>query len=350
VRAIKIAGREIGLLYPPYVVAELSGNHMGDIGRALRLIDAAAEAGVDAIKIQTFTPETMTLDINTGEFVIGDVGSIWFGRSLFDLYTESQTPWSWHQEMFNYAKNLGLTAFSTPFDATSVDFLESLDVPCYKIASAENTDLDLIRKVSSTGKPVIISTGMASLSEIDRAVKTARTSGCSELALLKCTASYPANPIESNLRTIPNTREIFSCEVGISDHTTGLGAALSSVALGGTIIEKHLTLDSSDGAIDSKFSMTPEQMKLLVAEAKAGWESIGVVHYGPTQSELDSVKYRRSLYITRDMSVGEVLSESNLQAIRPGNGLAIEYRNLALGRPLKRSVKRGTALTWDLIL
>ncbi len=348
--SIKIAGRELGLLYPPYVVAELSGNHKGDINRALQLVDAAADAGVDAVKIQTFKPETMTLDIVTDEFVISDPSSIWYGRSLFDLYTESQTPWEWHQEIFNYANSCGLTAFSTPFDATAVDFLESLNVPCYKIASAENTDLDLIRKVSLTGKPVIISTGMASISEIEMAVNTARASGCNELVLLKCTASYPAAPLESNLRTISSMREIFGCEVGLSDHTSGLGTALSCVALGGILIEKHLTLDNFDGAVDSKFSTTPTQMKLLVSEAKTAWESMGTIYYGPTQSELNSLQYRRSLYITQDLSAGEVLSETNLQAIRPGGGLPIEYRNLALGRSLKRSVKRGTALSWDLIL
>lgn len=347
---MKINHREIGKSFKPYVIAEMSGNHNHSLDRALEIVKRAAASGVDAIKIQTYTPDTMTLDIKDREFFIQDKKNLWSGKSLYDLYAEASTPWEWHEPIFNLAIQLGITPFSSPFDASAVDFLEDLDVACYKIASFENTDLNLIRRVSSTGKPVIISTGMASISELGETVQVAREAGCKDLVLLKCTSTYPSSPVNTNLLTIPNMRELFGCEVGLSDHTLGIGVSVASVALGATVIEKHFTLSRADGGVDSTFSMEPSEMRQLVAEAGQAWEAVGGISYGPTQAEIPSIQYRRSLYVVEDIEAGESLTSSNIRAIRPGLGLPPKFFNLVIGAVAKKKVKRGTPLGWDILL
>lgn len=344
-----IASREIGLGVEPFIIAEMSGNHNHSLERALEIVRSVAHSGADALKIQTYTPDTMTLDLNEGEFSITDPKSLWFGSSLHSLYDQAYTPWEWHAPIFNLAKELGLIAFSSPFDFSAVHFLESLDVPCYKIASFENVDLPLIRKVAATGKPLIISTGMATVAEMDEAVQTARDAGCKDLVLLKCTSTYPTNPENTNILTIPHMRKLFGCEVGLSDHTMGVGVSLASIALGASVIEKHFTLDRNDGGVDNAFSMEPAEMALLAIEAKRAWKSLGQITYGATETEKKSLQFRRSLYIVKDMQAGEVLSEENVRSIRPGLGLPPKYITTVLGRPIKKDVKRGTALSWGLI-
>lgn len=334
---------------PPIVVAEISGNHNGSLDRALEIVDAIAESGAHALKLQTYTADTMTLDLSDGDFFIRDPTSPWKGQSLHDLYQQAQTPWEWHEPIFRRARDLGLLAFSTPFDATAVDFLESLDVPAYKIASFENTDLPLIRRVAATGKPVIISTGMASLAEIDEAVRTAREAGCRDLILLKCTSSYPASPAASNVATIPVLRSIFACEVGLSDHTLGIGAAIASVALGASLIEKHITIDRSEGGVDAAFSLEPAELRQLAEAAFVAWQAVGHVEFGATDTEEGSLAFRRSLYICEDLEAGDVLTETNLRAIRPGYGLPAKFIGQLLGKRLSRPVRRGTPAMWDLI-
>jgi N-acetylneuraminate synthase len=346
---INIAGRKIGSDQPPFVIAEMSGNHNQSLERALGIVEAAARTGAHALKIQTYTPETMTLDLDEREFRITDKNSLWQGTSLYKLYGEASTPWAWHQPIFDRARELGMVPFSTPFDGTSIDFLESLNVPCYKVASFENTDLPLIRKVAATGKPMIISTGMATLAELDEAVRAAREAGCKELVLLKCTSTYPASPENTNLLTIPHLQTLFNCEVGLSDHTMGIGVSVASVALGASVIEKHFTLNRNDGGVDSAFSMEPDEMSSLVLESERAWRALGAISYGPTEAEKKSLQFRRSLYIVEDIAAGEVLTENNLRAIRPGLGLAPKYLQIFLGKTIARDAKRGTALTWDLL-
>ena len=348
--AFSIAGRRIGDLDRPYLIAEMSGNHNQSLDRALAIVDAAALAGADAIKLQTYTADTMTLDVHAPGFVIEDPQSLWAGRQLYDLYKEAHTPWEWHAPIMERARSHGLHCFSTPFDETAVDFLESLGVPAYKIASFENTDLGLIRKVACTGKPVIMSTGMANVSELGEAVATARDAGCTQLVLLKCTSSYPASPEHSNILTIPHLRELFGCEVGLSDHTMGVGVSVASVALGATVIEKHFTLSRAEGGVDAAFSMEPAELSSLVIETERAWQSLGRVSYGPTQHEVKSLNFRRSIYITRDLQAGDVLDGSNIRVIRPGAGLAPRYYELVLGRRVRHAVSRGTPLNWDLLL
>lgn len=331
----------------PFVVAELSGNHNQSLDRALAIVDAAAEAGVDAIKLQTYTADTMTLDLAEGEFRISDPRSPWHGRTLYDLYKEAHTPWEWHAPIFKRAREKGLAAFSTPFDASAVDFLEQLGVPCYKIASFEIVDLPLIREVAATGKPMILSTGMATVAEIDEAVRTAKEAGCPEIVLLKCTSTYPADPAESDLRTIPHMRELFGCEVGLSDHTLGIGVAVASVALGAAVIEKHFTLSRADGGVDAAFSLEPQEMKQLVEEARRAWQAIGNVRYGPTEREKASLVFRRSLYVVKDLEPGDVLTKDNVRAIRPGYGLPPKYLDAVLGRKVVKHVPEGTPLRWE---
>ncbi len=345
----KIADKLIGRDHPPFVIAEMSGNHNQSLARALEIVEAAAKSGAHALKIQTYTPDTMTLDLDEREFHISDPDSLWAGTSLYKLYGEAYTPWEWHKPIFDRARELGIIAFSTPFDDTAVDFLESLDVPCYKIASFENTDLPLIRRVAATGKPLIISTGMASVAELDETVRAAREAGCKDLILLKCTSTYPATPKNTNLMTIPHLRELFGCEVGLSDHTMGIGVSVASVALGATVIEKHFTLNRADGGVDSTFSMEPAEMAQLVLETERAWQALGQVSYGPTEKEQKSIVFRRSLYVVKDLKAGDALTTENVRAIRPGFGLPTKYLEQVLGKTLKQDVRRGTALGWELI-
>ena len=346
---MKIAHKSIGSAIAPFVIAEMSGNHNQSLERALEIVEAAAKTGAHALKIQTYTPDTMTLDLDEREFHISDPKSLWAGTSLYKLYGQAFTPWEWHEAIFKRAKELGIIAFSTPFDATSVDFLESLDVPCYKIASFENTDLPLIRKVAATGKPMIISTGMASIAELDDTVRAARQAGCQDLVLLKCTSTYPATADNTNILTIPHMRELFGCEVGLSDHTMGVGVSVASVALGATVIEKHFTLNRADGGVDSSFSMEPAEMTQLVVETERAWQALGRVAYGPTAAEEKSIVFRRSLYVVKDLQAGEKLTADNVRAIRPGLGLPTKYLEQVLGKTVKQSVVRGTALSWDMM-
>lgn len=346
---IRIGNKSIGLQHPPFIVAEMSGNHNQSLDRALEIVEAAAKTGAHGLKIQTYTADTMTIDLDEGDFYIDDPTSLWHGNSLYKLYQKAHTPWEWHQPIFERCKELGILGFSTPFDATAVDFLESLEVPCYKIASFENTDLPLIRKVASTGKPMIISTGMATVADLDETVRVARDAGCQDLILLKCTSNYPATPENTNIRTIPHLRDLFNVQVGLSDHTMGIGVSLSSVALGATFIEKHFTLRRADGGVDSAFSLEPSEMQQLVAESERGWQALGQVSYGSTQSEKKSLTFRRSLYITEDMQAGDILTAANLRAIRPGYGLPPKYYDIFLGKPVGAPVKRGTPVTWELL-
>ena len=346
---MKIGAYGIGPDHPPFVVAELSGNHGGSLERARALVEAAAEAGAHAIKLQTYTPDTMTIDVAEREFVIDDPESPWHGSTLYDLYERAQTPWEWHAELFELAAARGMAAFSSPFDATAVDFLETLGVPAYKIASLENVDLPLIRRVAATGKPMIISTGLATLAEIDLAVAAAMEAGARELALLQCTTSYPADPSDSNLAVIPRLRELFGCEVGLSDHTLGVGAPLAAVALGATIVEKHLTLRRSDDDVDAAFSMEPDELAQLVLQSEVAWRARGTVAFGPSAGERTSLRLRRSLYVTSDLEAGAVLDETNVRAIRPGLGLAPVHLDAVLGRRVRTAVPRGTPLRWDLL-
>lgn len=347
--SFKIGSRCVGAGAAPLIIAEMSGNHNQSLDVALQIVEAAARAGAHALKLQTYTADTMTLDLDQGEFFIKDPDSLWAGSSLYDLYQRAHTPWEWHEPIFARARELGMLAFSTPFDESAVDFLESLDVPAYKIASFENTDLPLIRRVAATGKPLIISTGMASIAELDESVQAARQAGCRDLVLLKCTSTYPASPANSNLLTIPHLRELFGCEVGLSDHSMGVGVSVAAVALGATVIEKHFTLDRSAGGVDASFSLEPGELASLVVETERAWQAMGQVRYGATQAESKSMMYRRSLYVTRDMQAGELFSADNVRAIRPGLGLAPKHYDALLGRRARQALKRGTALDWALI-
>jgi len=347
---LKIAEREIGRHTKPFIIAEMSGNHNHSLQRALELVEIAANAGVDALKLQTYTPDTITLDVHTEEFFIQDDKSLWKGNSLYNLYKDAYTPWEWHKAIFDKAKELGVIAFSSPFDETAVDFLETLNVPAYKIASFENVDIPLIRKVAKTGKPMIISTGMATAAEIDEAVRVARAEGNNQIILLKCTSTYPATPENSNLSTIPHMRELFGTEIGLSDHTMGIGVSVAAVTLGATVIEKHFTTSRADGGVDSVFSMEPHELKMLVEETERAWQSLGKVYYGPTVAEEASLLHRRSLYIGQDLKAGDILTVENLRNVRPGLGLSTKYYELALGKAVKQDITKGTPLSWDLIL
>jgi len=348
-REIKVGDRFIGKNHAPFIIAEMSGNHNQSLDRALEIVVAAAKAGAHALKIQTYTADTMTLDLNHGEFFIQDKNSLWKGRSLYNLYQEAYTPWEWHGPIFEKCKEFGMIYLSTPFDSTSVDFLEKFNPPIYKIASFENTDIPLIKRVAQTGKPMIISTGMASIAELDLTVKTARENGCKDLILLKCTSSYPSTPENTNILTIPHMSELFDLEVGLSDHTMGVGAACGSVALGATVIEKHFTLKRADGGVDSAFSLEPDEMALLVEESKRAWEALGKVSYGVTEIEKKSLVFRRSVYICEDVKEGDVLNDKNLRCIRPGLGLPPKDYEMLLGRTVKKALPKGTAMSWEYV-
>lgn len=347
---IQIGHKKIGRTEKPFIIAEMSGNHNQSLERALKIVDLAAEAGADAVKLQTYTPDTMTLDIHTGEFFISSDTNLWKGQSLYHLYKEAYTPWEWHEAIFNRCKEHGMLAFSSPFDETAVDFLETLDVPAYKIASFENIDIPLIKKVAATGKPIIISTGMASVAEIDEAVQAVRSQGNEQIILLKCTSTYPATPENSNIATIPHMKDVFGTEVGLSDHTMGVGTAVAAVTLGAVVIEKHFTTSRAEGGVDSVFSMEPDEMKLLVEETEQAWRSLGTIFYGPTEVEKPSLEHRRSLYIGEDLKAGDVLTKENVRIIRPGHGLAPKYFELVLGKTVKKDVVKGTALSWEILL
>jgi len=346
---IKIGNSKIGFNYKPFIIAEMSANHNQSLEKALEIVEAAAESGVHALKLQTYTADTLTLDVREDEFYIEDKNSLWKGKSLYELYKEAYTPWEWHEPIMKRANELGMLCFSTPFDDSAVDYLEDLNVPAYKIASFENTHLSLIKQVASTGKPMIISTGMASIAELDEMVQTVRDNGCGQFILLKCTSTYPASPENSNVLTIPHMIKLFDCEVGLSDHTMGVGAAISAVAHGATVIEKHFTIRRADGGVDSAFSLEPEEMKQLVIETERAWQALGKVKYGISESEKGSLTFRRSLYIAEDMKKDDVFNEKNLRIVRPGLGLEPKYYDVVLGRKVNQDVKKGTAVEWEII-
>ncbi|WP_399377863.1 pseudaminic acid synthase [Thermosynechococcus sp. HY213] len=331
----------------PFIIAEMSGNHNQSLERALAIVEAVAKAGAHAVKLQTYRADTITISCEKPDFFISDKTSLWQGEYLYNLYQKAYTPWEWHEPIFKRAQELGLIAFSTPFDLTAVDFLEELDCPIYKIASFENVDLGLIRRVAETGKPIIMSTGMATLAELDEAVRTIRATGNDQIVLLKCTSTYPASPTDSNLRTIPHLRELFGCEVGLSDHTLGIGVAVAAVALGATVIEKHFTLSRAEGGVDAAFSLEPHEMKLLVEETQRAYQALGRVHYGPTEAEKKSLVYRRSLYFVKDMVAGEVITPECIRSIRPGYGLPPKYYEVLLGKRVNQAIERGTAVSWE---
>jgi pseudaminic acid synthase len=333
----------------PFVIAEMSGNHNQSLERALEIVKAAAEAGANAIKLQTYTADTMTLNISDGVFRIDDPNSLWYGRNLYELYQEAYTPWEWHKEIFDYAESLGLMAFSTPFDETAVDFLESLGVKAYKIASFENTDEPLLIKVAQTKKPVIMSTGAATLADIDFAVRTLRANGCTDLTLLKCTSTYPSTPENTNLLTIPHLQQLFDCKVGLSDHTMGIGAAIAAVALGATVIEKHFTLSRADGGVDSAFSIEPAELSRLVEECERAYLALGNIQYGVQKAEEKSLIYKRSIYVAQDIKKGETFNTKNLRVVRPGDGLPSKYYSKIIGKIAHSDIKAGTPFGWNLL-
>ncbi|CAN2250930.1 Pseudaminic acid synthase [Bacillus subtilis] len=346
---INIEGRKIGPHHPPFIIAEMSGNHNQSLERAFNIIEEAAKAGAHALKIQTYTADTMTLNMNTKDFKIEDENSLWSGRTLYTLYQQAYTPWEWHKPIFDKCRELGMIPLSTPFDESSVDFLEDLGVPIYKIASFENTDIPLIKKVAATGKPIIISTGMATVAEIDESIRAAKEAGCKELILLKCTSTYPASPENTNISTIPHMKELFNCQVGLSDHTMGTGVAVASVALGATVIEKHFTLSRAGGGVDSAFSLEPSELKELVVETERAWQALGQITYGPTDEEKASLKFRRSIYAKKDIKAGEIFTKDNIKVVRPGYGLEPKFYDVIIGRTAKKHIAAGTPLKWDSI-
>ncbi len=329
-KSINIDGRIIGFEYPPYIIAELSANHNGDINNAKKIIEVAKKSGADAIKLQTYRPDTITLDSDLPDFQIKE--GLWKGRTLYELYEWAHTPWEWHPPLFEYARNLGITIFSSPFDTTAVDFLESLNAPAYKIASFEAVDLSLIKYVASTRKPMIISTGMADASEIEEAIEAAREGGCKDLALLHCVSGYPAPASDYNLRTITDMIERYGLVTGLSDHTIDNTTAISSVALGASIIEKHVTLDRSGGGPDDSFSLEPEDLTALCRDTKTAWQALGKVDYGRKSSELGNVQFRRSLYFVKNLKSGDIITEDAVRSVRPGYGLAPKMLKAVIGK------------------
>jgi pseudaminic acid synthase len=343
---IKLGNIFIGNGHKPFVIAEMSGNHNQSLDRAIAIVDAAADAGAHAIKLQTYTADTMTMK---GAYKIEDKNSLWNGRELYELYQEAYTPWDWHKSIFEHAAKRGILAFSSPFDESAVDFLESLNAPFYKIASFENTDWPLLKKVASTGKPVIMSTGVSRLSDIDESVSVLRDAGCKDLVLLKCTSTYPSTPENTNLTTIPHLQKMFNCIVGLSDHTMGIGAAVAAVALGASVIEKHFTLNRAEGGVDSAFSLEPVELKALVTETERAFLALGGVQYGVQSSETKSVLFKRSIYVSKNIAAGEVITHDHIKVIRPGLGLAPKHMDLVIGRKAKKNIEAGTPLTFDLI-
>lgn len=345
--SIKVGNRKIGPNEEPFIIAEMSGNHNGSKERAIEIIKSAAATGVDCLKFQTYTADTMTLDCHKPDFVINDEKSLWDGRQLYDLYKEAHTPWEWHEELFQVANDHGVIAFSSPFDETAVDFLNDLGVPMFKVASFEITHLPLIRKIGKTGKPVIISTGMASMDEIETAIQTAKEGGTDDIIILKCTSQYPANASDANLETISDMADRFGVQVGLSDHTLGIGVGIAAIGYGATVIEKHFTIDRSEGGVDSEFSMEPQEMKMLKEETSRAWHARGKVHYDGTANEQKSKQFRQSIYPTRDIAVGELFSADNLKICRPGLSLSPSNWESLLGKPAKRAIEMGERLNKD---
>lgn len=345
----KIGDKKVGPYQKPFVIAEMSGNHNQDLNRAIRIVEEAARCGADAIKLQTYTADTMTLNLKDKGFFIDDENSLWKGKTLYELYKNAYTPWEWHQPIMDRAKQLGILCFSSPFDPTSVEFLSSLNVPCYKVASFEMTYVPLVKKIAKLGKPMIVSTGLASLAEIAETVEVIQKNGCTELVLLKCTSSYPASPENTNLRTIPNLRENFGSLVGLSDHTMGVGASVASIALGACVIEKHFTLDRSEGGLDSAFSLEPAELKSLVIEVERAWLALGKIHFGASAEEQTSYQHRRSIYVVKDIREGELFSEQNIRCIRPGHGLETKYYEDILGKPSISPLSTGTPMKLDYV-
>ena len=345
INALKIGDFDIGSNSKPFVIAEMSGNHNQSLDRAKEIIKAAAETGAHAVKLQTYTADTMTINHRGGLFDITDKSSVWYGRNLYELYEEAHTPWEWHKSLFGYANQLGLICFSTPFDETAVDFLETLNTPCYKVASFENTDHPLLKKIAQTGKPVIMSTGVANISDIIESVQVLKENGCNQIALLKCTSTYPSTPENTNLITIPTLQQIFpDCIIGLSDHTMGLGASIASVALGGRIIEKHFTIRRADGGVDSTFSMEPDEMKALVVETERAFLSMGKVQLTVQKAEEKSRMFKRSVYVIKDVKAGESFTRQNIRIIRPGDGSAPKYFDIILSKKATRPHTMGSPL------
>ena len=344
--SITIGNKTIGRNHPTYIIAELSANHNQDISNALKLIDVAKEAGVDAIKIQTYRPDTITIESDNDYFRINS-GTLWDGKTLYELYEEAFTPWEWHDQLRERAEGQGLHFFSSPFDHTAVDFLESKNVPAYKIASPELVDIPLIRKVAATGKPMIISTGMANIAEIHEAVAAARDGGCTEIALLKTNSGYPAPYSEMNLKTIPHLSATFDVPVGLSDHTLGVAVPIAAVALGAQLIEKHITLSRGDGGPDAKFSLEPDELKQMVESVRIAEQALGRVHYGTSKKEESSKNFRRSLFVVKDIKKGEKFSLQNIRSIRPGYGIHTRYLDEFLGKKTNKDIAKGTPVSWD---
>ena len=338
---MKIGNTEISQQNKPFIIAEMSGNHNRSIDKALKIIEVAAQTGAHAVKLQTYTADTMTIDHKGGLFDIKDPTSLWENRNLYDLYKEAHTPWEWHEQLYRCAANNGIVCFSTPFDDSAVDFLESLNTPAHKIASFENIDHPLLKKVAKTGKPVIMSSGACSLSDLAESVQVLRDGGCKDIVLLKCTSNYPANPENSNVKTIPHMRELFNCEIGLSDHTMGIGVPIAAVTLGATVIEKHFTLCRAEGGVDSAFSLEPAEMKSLVIETERAWQSLGNVQYGIQETEIKSLNFKRSVYVVEDIEAGEVFTNRNLKIIRPGDGLHPKFYDKTLGKIALKKYKRG---------
>lgn len=346
---VTIGGVPVGRDHPPFIIAEMSGNHDGSLDKALEIVRAAAAAGAHAVKLQTYTADTITIDVDTPDFRLSDEHPLWGGRRLYDLYEEAHTPWKWHAPIFDLARELGLLAFSSPFDPTAVEFLESLEVPAYKIASSEIVDLPLVRTAAATGKPIIISTGMASVGEIHAAVTAARSTGNEQVIVLSCTANYPADPAASNLRGIPVMAETFGAPIGLSDHTMGIGAAVASIAFGAVLVEKHVTMSREEGGVDSDFSLEPDELALLVSQTRVAWQALGEPRIGARESEREGLRFRRSLYVVEDVAAGDPVSDKNVRSIRPANGLPPDTFTQLEGRAFTRNVPRGTPMSWDLV-
>lgn len=346
---IKIEDFIIGENHKPFIIAEMSGNHNQSLERALNIVKVAAECGAHAIKLQTYTPDTLTIDHHGGLFDIVDENSLWKGRNLYDLYKEAMTPWEWHEPIFKLAKDLGVICFSTPFDETAVDFLDKLGAPVHKIASFENNHHPLLRKIARSNKPIIMSTGLSTIASLDDSVTVLRNNGCKDLVLLKCTSSYPSTPENTNVVTIPHMQQLFNCTIGLSDHTMGIGASTAAVALGARVIEKHFCLDRSEGGVDSAFSLEPHEFKSLVIETERAFLSLGKVQYGIQDIEKNSMNFKRSIYVVKDIKAGENFTEENIRIIRPGDGLEPKFYDNIIGKIAIQDIKRGSPLTWSTI-